>query len=242
MTKQEIASLIDHTLLAPDAKAGKIKILCREAEQYGFASVCVNPYYVPLAAELLAETGVKVCTVIGFPFGAVSSKDKAAETRNSVNAGADEVDMVVNIGAVKDGLFKTVEKDIAAVVKAARKSGEKKGKRITVKVILETCLLKDREIVECCLAAKRAGADFVKTSTGFATPKGIDGNPLPNGASEHHVRLMRETVGPEMGVKASGGIRSAKTAMAMIEAGANRIGTSSGVNIIDTWNEISGGE
>lgn len=237
MTKKEIASYIDHTLLAPQAGVNGIIQLCQEAVRYGFASVCVNPSYVSLAASELKGSSVKVCTVIGFPLGAVTTKDKVQETEVAVENGADEVDMVINIGAAKDGRFSEVGNDIAGVVKAAEKSGKKIGKKVIVKVILETCLLSDDEVINCCLCAKKAGADFVKTSTGFATPKGIDGNPLPNGANEHHVKLMRETVGPDMGVKASGGIRSCRTAISMIEAGANRIGTSSGVSIVENWDE-----
>lgn len=237
MTQKEIASYIDHTLLAPQAGVKQIIQLCQEAIRYQFASVCVNPYFVSLAATQLKDSGVKVCTVIGFPLGAVTSHDKALETKWAIKNGADEVDMVINIGAAKDGRFSEVGSDIAAVVKAARVAGERENKKVIVKVILETCLLDDSQIVDCCLCAKKAGADFVKTSTGFASPKGVDGNPLPNGANEHHVRLMRKTVGNDMGVKASGGIRSTRTVIEMIEAGASRIGTSSGVNIVENWNE-----
>lgn len=237
MTKKEIASYIDQTVLAPDAGVKEITQVCNEAIQYGFASVCINPVYVPYAATALEKTPVKVCTVVGFPLGASTSKVKADEARNAIMNGADEVDMVINIGAAKDGRFSNVGSDIATVVKAAKSAGRRVRRKIIVKVIVETCLLEDSAIKMCCMCAKKAGADFVKTSTGFATPKSLDGQLLPNGASEHHVRLMRETVGPDMGVKASGGIRSAKMAAAMIEAGANRIGTSSGVNIIENWVE-----
>ena len=237
MTKKEIASYIDQTVLAPDAGVKEITQVCNEAIQYSFASVCVNPVYVPYAATALEKTDVKVCTVVGFPLGACTSKVKADEARNAVLNGADEVDMVINIGAAKDGRFSIVGSDIATVVKAAKSAGRRTRKKIIVKVIIETCLLDDTTIAMCCLCAKKAGADFVKTSTGFATPKSLDGQLLPNGASEHHVKLMREAVGPDMGVKASGGIRSAKMALSMIEAGANRIGTSSGVNIIENWPE-----
>jgi deoxyribose-phosphate aldolase len=237
MNRKEIASYIDHTLLAADAGVNQINKLCNEARTYNFASVCVNPVYVSVAASELKDSGVKVCTVIGFPLGANTSKVKAFEAKDAVQNGADEVDMVINIGAAKDGQFTIVGSDIAAVVKASKREGRKLGKDIVVKVILETCLLDDETIKNCCLCAKKAKADFVKTSTGFATPKGSDGQLLPNGASEHHVKIMRETVGEKMGVKASGGIRSAKTAIAMIEAGANRIGTSSGVKIIEALGE-----
>ena len=237
MTKSEIASYIDHTLLAPQAGIKGIVMLCQEARRYGFASVCVNPVYVSSAANELEGSNVKVCTVVGFPLGATTTKDKVNESVNAIENGADEIDMVINIGAAKDGRFSFFLTDILEVVTACREAGKKVGRKIIVKTILETCLLDDATIVNCCLCAKKAGADFVKTSTGFANPKGIDGMPLPNGASEHHVKLMRKTVGPEMGVKASGGIRSARTAVTMLEAGANRIGTSSGVSIVDNWNE-----
>ncbi len=237
MNRKEIAAYIDHTLLAADAGVNQITKLCNEARTYNFASVCVNPVYVSLASSELQGTGVKVCTVIGFPLGASSSKVKAFEAKDAVENGADEIDMVINIGAAKDGRFTIVGSDIAAVVRASKRAGHKLGKEVIVKVILETCLLDDETIKNCCLCAKKAKADFVKTSTGFATPKGSDGQLLPNGASEHHVKIMRETVGEKMGVKASGGIRSAKTALAMIEAGANRIGTSSGVKIIEAIGE-----
>lgn len=237
MTKQEIASYIDHTLLAPQAGINQIIMLCQEARRYSFASVCVNPVYVSTAANELAGSGVKVCTVVGFPLGATTTKDKVNESVNAIENGADEIDMVINIGAAKDGRFTEVGSDIQDVVDACRAAGKKAGRKIIVKTILETCLLEDSAIVNCCLCAKKAGADFVKTSTGFANPKGIDGMPLPNGASEHHVKLMRDTVGDDMGVKASGGIRSARTAVAMLEAGANRIGSSSGVSIVENWDE-----
>ena len=237
MTKSEIASYIDHTLLAPQAGIKDIVMLCQEAKRYGFASVCVNPIYVSSVKDELEGTNVKVCTVVGFPLGATTTKDKINEAVNAIENGADEIDMVINIGAAKDGRFSEVGTDILEVVNACRKAGQKEGRKIIVKTILETCLLDDAAIVNCSLCAKKAGADFVKNSTGFANPKGIDGMPLPNGASEHHVKLMRQTVGTDMGVKASGGIRSARTAVTMLEAGANRIGTSSGVSIVDNWNE-----
>ena len=232
MTKLEIASYIDHTLLAPNAGVHDISKLCAEAAAYHFASVCINPSYVELASELLKDSSVKVCTVIGFPLGATPSAVKAFETRTCIQNGADEVDMVINIGAARDGRFSEVGKDIADVVDAARDEGKKLNKSIVVKVILETCFLSDKAIESCCLCAKKAGADFVKTSTGFASPKDKDGKPLPNGATAHHVALMRKTVGPDMGVKASGGVRTSKAALEMVEAGANRIGTSSGIAIL----------
>ena len=237
MTKEELAKYIDHTLLAPQAGIREIILLCQEAKRYNFASVCVNPVYVSAAANELEGTGVKVCTVVGFPLGATTTKDKINESLNAIENGADEIDMVINIGAAKDGRFSEVGTDIMGVVDACKEAGKKLGKEIIVKTILETCLLDDHAIVNACLCAKKAGADFVKTSSGFANPKGIDGMPLPNGASEIHVKLMRETVGDDMGVKASGGIRSARTLITMLEAGANRIGTSSGTKIIENWDE-----
>lgn len=214
MTK--LAGLIDHTALKPETCKEQIKKLCKEAIEYKFASVCVNPCYVTLCSEILKETDIKVCTVIGFPLGATSTVSKVAETVEAVENGAGEVDMVINIGAVKSGDFHYVEKDIEAVVEAAD------GKAI-VKVILETCLLNDEEKVTCCNLCKAAGADFVKTSTGFST----------GGATVHDVRLMRETVGPDMGVKAAGGIRDYMTAKAMVEAGATRIGASASIAIVN---------
>jgi deoxyribose-phosphate aldolase len=237
MTKKEIASYIDHTALSAECGVKQIGILCSEALKYGFASVCVNPVNVAFASSELAGSDVKVCTVIGFPLGAATSAAKAFETEDAIFNGADEIDMVINIGAAKDGRYSIVSSDIATVVETARNAGEKVNKKIIVKVILETCLLDEQTIENCCLCAKKAGADFVKTSTGFATPKGYDGRLLPNGASESHVKLMREVVGPDMGVKASGGIRSAAMVALMLKAGANRIGTSSGVNIVEAWNE-----
>ena len=210
----DIAKYFDHTLLKPDAREVDIRKLCEEAAYYGFASVCVNPDFVPLAHTLLDGSGVKTCTVIGFPLGANSSKVKAYEAAYAVSEGADDVDMVINVSAAKDHRYVEVEKDIRMVREAVPNA--------LLKVILETCLLNDEEIVECCLAAKRAKADFVKTSTGFST----------GGATVHAVKLMRETVGPEMGVKASGGIHTKAEALAMIEAGANRIGASASVKIM----------
>ena len=209
----KIASMIDHTILAAGSTAEQIGKLCREAVEYGFASVCVNSCRVPQARALLADSSVKVCTVVGFPLGAMSTKAKAYEAAAAVEDGADEVDMVINIGYVKDGAWDSVLDDIKAVRKAC---GDK-----VLKVILETCLLTDDEIVRACRTAVEAGADFVKTSTGFST----------GGATEEAVRLMRKTVGPDVGVKASGGIRNLETALRMVEAGASRLGCSSGVAI-----------
>ena len=237
MTKLEIASYNDHTLLAPEAGVKQIQQLCTEAMNYKFASVCVNPCYVPYVVTTLAGTGVKVCTVIGFPFGTSSPEVKAFEALDAIRNGADEIDMVINVGAAMDGRISLVGSDIAIVVKAVREEEAKIGKKIIIKTIMETCFLDDETLRMCCLCAKKAGADFVKTSTGFANPKGLEGQQLPNGANAFHVKLMREAVGPDMGVKASGGIRNVKTVIEMLEAGANRIGTSSGVRIVENWNE-----
>lgn len=208
--------MIDHTILKADAKEEDVLRIIEEAKQYNFFSVCINPCWVALAKEQLTETSVDVCTVIGFPLGANTSEVKAYEATDAINNGATEVDMVVNVGALKSGQYKKVLKDIQAVVDAA------KGKAL-VKVIIETALLTDEEKVKVCKLAKEAGADFVKTSTGFST----------GGATIADVKLMRETVGPDMGVKASGGIHNEAEAKAMIEAGATRIGTSAGVAIME---------
>lgn len=236
MTKNEIAKMIDHTMLAQTAGIKEITKLCNEAKTYNFASVCVNPLFVPVCKKELEGTDVMVCTVIGFPLGATSTASKVFETIQAINDGANEVDMVINSGAALECRFSEIELDIAAVVKAAKETGIKLNRKITVKVILETCFLNDQTIITLCQCAVRAGADFVKTSTGFATPKDINGSLLPNGASAHHIEIMRKTVGPDFGVKASGGIRTAKTALEMIQSGANRIGTSNGVQIIENWN------
>ena len=214
-TAHDWASLIDHTLLKPEASESDIKKLCSEAAEFGFASVCVNPGWVKRAAEFLKGTGVPVCTVIGFPLGATLPDVKAYEARRSIFNGAREVDMVINIGALKSGDDCLVEDDIRAVVDAAHEN------HILCKVIIETALLTDDEKVRACLAAKNAGADFVKTSTGFA--KG--------GATADDVSLMRRTVGSALGVKASGGVKGLDDARAMFEAGATRIGASVGVKI-----------
>lgn len=210
-----IAKTIDHTLLKADAKKEEIEKLCEEAKYHGFASVCVNPSRVKQAAELLRDSEVKVCTVIGFPLGATMTEVKAFETKIAIDQGATEVDMVINIGALKDGDFDAVEKDIRAVVASAQ------GKAL-VKVIIETSLLTDKEKKKACELAVSAGADYVKTSTGFST----------GGATEDDVILMRKTVGAKIGVKASGGVRSQQDAMTMIKAGATRIGASSSIGIV----------
>ena len=232
MTKTEIAKMIDHTNLNPCATKADIEKLCGEAKKYGFASVCVNPFYVPLAAELLRGSAVKVCTVVGFPLGAVSIDDKASEAGLVVDEGAREVDMVVNLSMVKNGDWDDVFEDMYAVRCAVNDVDTGSDERIIVKVILETCYLSDEEIIKCCECAEKAGLDFVKTSTGFAILKGADGKLLPNGATVHAVELMRKTVGDRLGVKASGGVHNWEEACAMVEAGASRIGASAGVQII----------
>ena len=214
-TARDWASLIDHTLLKPEATETDIRKLCEEAAQFGFASVCVNPAWVKKAAQFLKGSGVPVCTVIGFPLGATMSDVKAYEARRAIFGGATEVDMVINIGALKSGDDCLVEDDIRAVAEAAHENG------VLCKVIIETALLTDEEKVRACLAAKNAGADFVKTSTGFS--KG--------GATVDDIALMRRTVGSSLGVKASGGVKGIDDARAMFEAGATRIGASVGVKI-----------
>ncbi|NLM44162.1 MAG: deoxyribose-phosphate aldolase [Clostridiales bacterium] len=211
----DLASYIDHTILKPEANENDIERVCREAMEYGFASVCVNPCYVNLAYNILKDSSVKVCTVIGFPLGASTSAVKAFEAKEAIKNGAQEIDMVLNIGALKSGNIEYVKNDIESVVKSC------KGKAL-LKVIIETCLLNDEEKVQACKAAKLAGADYVKTSTGFSKA----------GATEEDVILMKRVVGEDLGVKASGGIRDLNTALAMIRAGATRIGASSSVKII----------
>ncbi len=213
MTKN-YASYIDHTLLKPEATEEQIKKICAEAKEYGFASVCVNPTWVSLAASELKDATSKICTVIGFPLGASTSATKAFETKDAIANGAEEIDMVINIGALKSEQYDVVENDIKAVVEAANGT--------LVKVIIETCLLSDEEKIKACELSVKAGADFVKTSTGFSTA----------GAKAEDVALMRKTVGPEIGVKASGGVRSLEDLESMVAAGATRIGASSGVKII----------
>lgn len=208
---------IDHTLLKADATQESIKELCRQAKEYDFMSVCINSSNIELAKEELKETDVKICTVIGFPLGATTTESKVFETTDSIEKGADEVDMVLNIGALKSKNFDIVLRDISEVAKAAHNKGK------ILKVILETCLLEKDEIIKACQLSKEAGADFVKTSTGFST----------GGAKEEDVALMRKTVGDLMGVKASGGIRTLEKARLMIENGATRLGVSAGVQIME---------
>ncbi len=212
----ELAGMIDHTLLKPEATKQQIVELCGEAKKYRFASVCINPSYVSLCAKILRDTPVKVCTVIGFPLGATSTAAKAFEAEQALRDGAREVDMVINVGMLKSGEYDYVENDIFAVVNTARRYGA------LTKVILETALLTDEEKIKGCLLAKRAGADFVKTSTGFS--KG--------GATVGDIALMRKVVGSAMGVKASGGVRTREEALAMVASGADRIGASASVKIV----------
>jgi len=214
---REIAALIDHTLLKPQATGADIRRLCQEARQYGFATVCVNPYWVALAASELVGSSVQVAAVAGFPLGANTPGIKAAETEAVIAAGAREVDMVLNIGELCAGNLEAVQAEIAAVVAAAH------AREALVKVILETALLSDDQKIAGCSISKQVEADFVKTSTGFST----------HGATVHDVALMRRVVGPDMGVKASGGVRTFEDLEAMRAAGANRIGTSSGVQILE---------
>ena len=211
-----VAGMIDHTLLKPDATRQEIETLCREAAQYGFASVCVNPTWVALCARLLRDNAVKVCSVVGFPLGATTTDTKHFETRRAIFDGACEIDMVINIGALKSGDLHTVERDIEAVTGPCREM------RAVSKVIIEAAFLTDDEKITACTLAKAAGADFVKTSTGFG----------PGGATAHDVALMRRVVGAEMGVKAAGGVRDLEALKAMVAAGATRIGASAGVRIV----------
>lgn len=215
MTALELAGYIDHTLLKPEAKEEQIKKLCEEAVQYGFYSVCINSSWTAYCAKKLRGTKVKVCTVVGFPLGATDSRTKAYETRNAIENGADEIDMVINVGALKNGDLKTVEADLRAVMTACRNT-------TTTKAIIETCLLSDEEKVIASQLVKKVGFDFVKTSTGFSTA----------GATAHDVALIRRTVGPKMGIKAAGGIHNFEEALLMIKSGATRLGCSSSVKIV----------
>lgn len=221
LTRASLAKYMDHTLLKPEATAADIDRVVAEARQFGTASVCVNPYWVARVAAGLAGSGVKTCTVIGFPLGATSTASKVAETRDATAHGAQEIDMVINIGELKAGNDDAVRSDISAVANAANEAGA------LLKVIIETCLLSNEEKRRACELSVAGGADFVKTSTGFST----------GGATTADIALMRETVGPELGVKASGGIRTLEAAIAMIEAGATRLGVSAAVSILEEVNE-----
>ncbi len=214
MNSKELAKYFDHTILKPSATCADVEKICEEAVEYGFFSVCVNPVHVKLVKERLAGSDVKACSVIGFPLGANTTSLKAAETEQAVADGADEIDMVINVGALIEGSFSFVEEDVRAVVKAAGSS--------LVKVILETCMLDDNQIVSACELCKKAGAHFVKTSTGFGS----------GGATTHDVALMKKTVGDVLEVKASGGIKNLADTEAMIKAGADRIGASAGIAIM----------
>jgi len=211
-----VATMIDHTLLKPDASRGEIEKLCREAAEFHFATVCVNPVWVAAAAKLLRGSGVGVCSVVGFPLGAMTADVKNYETRRAIFDGATEIDMVINIGALKSGDLRTVERDIEAVVDPCRQAG------VVSKVIIEAALLTDEEKITACTLSKAAGADFVKTSTGFAS----------GGATAGDVALMRRVVGADMGVKAAGGVRDLEGLKAMVAAGASRVGASAGVKIV----------
>jgi len=213
-----LEKMIDHTLLKPNVTDQQILQLCAEARQYGFASVCVNPCYVRLAADALRDSGVKICTVIGFPLGATTTESKLFEAAQAVQNGADELDYVLNISDVLNGRYELVKQEMEQFVQFRANSS----KPVLIKVILETCYLTDEQIVKVCELAKEAGIDFVKTSTGFGS----------GGATKEHVRIMRETVGSKVGVKASGGIRTYEDCVAMVEAGANRIGASASVAIV----------
>jgi deoxyribose-phosphate aldolase len=217
MRAEDIAKLIDHTLLKPEATAGQIRALCEEAAHFGFASVCINPCYVPLAADLVRGSTVKVCTVVGFPLGATLAPVKVFETEQALKNGAEEIDMVINVGALKSSDNEAVEADICGVVDASHRGDA------ICKVILEMALLTGEEKIRACRAAMNCDADYVKTSTGFG----------PGGATVEDVALMRSIVGPEMGIKAAGGIRTLAALEAMLAAGATRIGSSSGVKIIE---------
>jgi deoxyribose-phosphate aldolase len=222
ISKWQLAKIIDYTQIKPTATKDDIVKLCKEAEKHGFGCVCVNSAYVPLAKQLLRGTNVKIASTVGFPFGSSLPEVKAFEARKASEKGASEIDMVLNIGALKSGDYETVKRDIERVVDVKRSHGDD----LVIKVIIETGYLTKEEKVMACKLAKEAGADFVKTSTGFV-----------GGATVEDVKLMRETVGRDMGVKAAGGIRTLREALAMIEAGANRIGTSTGIAIIEEFPE-----
>lgn len=217
-----LALMIDHTILKPDATREQVRSFCEEAREHGFRSVCVNSVHVPFVAEQLRGSEVRVCSVVGFPLGAMPAAVKAAETRAAIEAGAEEIDMVIQIGSLKEGRLDDVRADITAVREACRGA--------VLKVIIETCLLTDQEKRDACRLSVEAGADFVKTSTGFST----------SGATTDDVALMRGVVGPDLGVKASGGVRTLEAAHAMIAAGANRIGTSSGIALVTQTAPVAG--
>ncbi len=239
INKKDLAKMIDQTLLSPWATAEQVKTFCGQAAEYGFASVCINPVFVQLASSALKDSSVKVCTVIDFPLGAGGTQTKILQAQDAIKSGADELDFVIDLSLVKGEKWDQLVQQLSLVTEAVRGASEEvtsinpKRPKLIEKLILETCFLNDREIIKSCLCAKQAGFDFVKTSTGFAIQKDKDGKLLPNGATVHAVALMRDTVGPEMGVKASGGIHSAAQALELIKAGASRIGASAGTEIVD---------
>ena len=238
ISKESIAKMIDHTLLKPTASEKEILTLCNEAKENKFASVCVNPRWLPCVAANLYESGVKICTVVGFPLGANSTWVKAEEAAHSIFVGADEIDMVADIGSLLAGCYQAVKTDIETVVLACRDSARKTGRNVVVKVIIETCYLSDEQIKTACRLVCEAGADFVKTSTGFGVPSvDLNGNQVPSGATVHAVELMSASLKEycpdnSVKIKAAGGIKSAEFALQLIKAGASRIGTSSGIKIL----------
>ncbi len=232
MTKKELAQFIDQTLLSPEATESQVEEFCKQAKEYGFASVCINPVYVSLAAKILAGSNTKTCTVIDFPLGAGGIESKLSQADIAISNGANELDFVIDLGLVKAHKWQELKQQLSSLTKSVQEASffantdGSAPKKIITKLILETCLLTDEEIKESCIAAKEAGFDFVKTSTGFSSKK-------PNGATIAAVSLMRQTVGSEMGVKASGGIHTTQEALDFIKAGATRIGASAGVQIVD---------
>lgn len=223
LDRNTIAALIDHTCLKPNAITNDIERVCLDARRYGFHAVCVNPSYIKFAARLLAESTVRICTVVGFPLGAQTTASKVSETAEAIENGADELDMVMNIGWMKDGRYAELKAEIAEVVDIARTASLSSGKKKTIKIILETCYLTDTEKVSAATLAGQAGAHFVKTSTGFGS----------SGATVHDITLLRRVVGDTMGVKASGGIKTLDDAISMLDAGASRLGTSVSVQIVE---------
>lgn len=240
MKKQELANYIDQTLLSPTTTEAQMKPFIEQAKEYGFMSVCVNQEFVPLAHEILKDSKTKVCTVIDFPLGAGGLETKTAQADLAITQGADELDFVVNLNLVKSHKWQELTAELTAIQKSVNEASafitadvSEKRRPILTKLIIEACYLNDEEIKQTCLCAKDAGFDYVKTSTGFAILKDADGKLLPNGATVHDVALMRETVGPKMGVKASGGVHTTKEALDLIAAGASRIGASAGIKIVD---------
>ena len=234
MDKKELAAMIDQTLLSQTSTEKDVEDFCIRAKPYGFASVCVNPLHVKVAHSIMAGTKTKVCTVIDFPLGAGGLEAKKGQAEIAVKDGARELDFVINLALVKAHEWEILEKELSEIQAYVNSlSGKIGGEKITTKLILETCLLSDEEIVQSSICAKKAAFDFVKTSTGFAIVKGEGGVLLPNGATAHAVSLMRKAIGHDMGLKASGGIHSTKEALELIECGANRIGASAGIQIVE---------